>query len=455
MQREAQVMSKKNGKEGAFGYTSLVALLATFTLVLGACSDGAADEPTTTVEAGGTTAATTAPAPSDEPVELTVWFTQEEGTPSFDDFEAENPNVTVTVDIIPSDDTFEQLLRMQDAGQPLPDVIRFDGFLKAGLTDAGILRPIDDLVAQWEEEDPESFGKLVDSTFGSTVWDGQIVGMAYDASMDQLYYRADWWSEAGIEVPWQPATNAELLDALRLIKEQRPDSIPWSMFGARGEGVNYLFAHMAAAGVPFEGATPQLTSDAGLALIEWYQTIIREGLTSPDVLALGGDDAVGLFLGGQAATIIESIGLANDLAGVEGMEFPDQYQIATLPYENGGVQIANPWTFGITTGSEHPYEASLILRYLMRDEIALEVSRDNIVRNQVVLESDVIPELYPAFLPEHLEILAGAEGFPTDVNFFEVEDVLEQFMQAVIENPEAPAAELAAEWQGELDAVAP
>ena len=239
------------------------------------------------------------------------------------------------------------------------------------------------------------------------------------------------------------------------LRSERPDSIPWSMFGARGEGVNYLFAHMAAAGVPFEGATPQLTSDAGCGADRVVSDDHPRRSDFPDVLALGGDDAVGLFLGGQAATIIESIGLANDLAGVEGMEFPEQYQMATLPYENGGVQIANPWTFGITTGSEHPYEASLILRYLMRDEIALEVSRDNIVRNHVVLESDLIPELYPAFLPEHLEILAGAEGFPTDVNFFEVEDVLEQFMQAVIENPETPAADLAAEWQSELDAVAP
>ena len=147
------------------------------------------------------------------------------------------------------------------------------------------------------------------------MWNEQIMGMAYDASMDQIYYRADWWQEAGIEVPWQPATNAELLDTLRLIKEQRPDAIPWSMFGAQGEGVNYLFAHMRAAGVPFEGATPQLESEAGIALIDWYQTVIREGLTSPDVLALGGDDAVGLFLGGRAATIIESIGLSNDLGG--------------------------------------------------------------------------------------------------------------------------------------------
>jgi multiple sugar transport system substrate-binding protein len=410
---------------------------------------------TTTAGSGGTTADTTVPAPSDEPVELTVWFTQEEGTPSFDRFMAENPNITVNIDIIPSDDTFEQLLRMQDAGEQLPDVIRFDGFLKAGLTDAGILRPIDDMVALWEEENPESFANTVDSTFGSTVWDGQVVGMAYDASMDQLYYRADWWAEAGLDVPWQPATNAELLDALRLIKEQRPDAIPWAMFGAQGEGVNYLFAHMAAAGVPFDGATPDLESDAGLAVIDWYQTVIRESLTSDDVIALGGDDAVGQFIGGQAAMIIESIGLANDLEPVENMEFPDQWQLATLPYENGGVQVANPWTFGITTGSEHPYEASLILRYLFEPDIAIEVSRDNIVRQKAVFESDVIPELYPALLPEHIEILAGAEGFPTDINFFEVEDVLEQFMQDLLQNPDADPAELAARWQEELAAVAP
>ena len=213
----------------------LVAGIAALVMLIAACAgteEGGGS--TTTAESDGTTA-DTAPAPSDEPVELTVWFTQEEGTPSFDPFTAEYPNITVNVDIIPSDDTFEQLLRMQDAGEQLPDVIRFDGFLKAGLTDAGILRPIDDMVALWEEEDPESFANTVDSTFGSTVWDDQIVGMAYDASMDQLYYRADWWADAGLDVPWQPATNAELLDVLRTIKEQRPDSIPWAMFGAQGE----------------------------------------------------------------------------------------------------------------------------------------------------------------------------------------------------------------------------
>ena len=89
-------MRKMNGKKGASSHKRLVALLATFILVARSLFGWCRGRPTTTVEAGGTTAATTAPAPSDEPVELTVWFTQEEGTPSFDDFEAENPNISVS-----------------------------------------------------------------------------------------------------------------------------------------------------------------------------------------------------------------------------------------------------------------------------------------------------------------------------------------------------------------------
>jgi multiple sugar transport system substrate-binding protein len=430
-----------------------VAISSALTLVLAACGGGGGESGD---DAG---AEGLSPAPSDEQVDLTIWFTQEEGTPSFDAFEAEHPNVNVTVDIIPSDDTFPQLLRLQDAGEKLPDIVRFDGFLKAGMTEAGILRPIDDIVAAWEDEDPESMGKLVPSTFASTEWDGQTMGMAYDCSMDQFYYRADWLQEAGYDVPWQPESHDELLQALRDLKKTRPDTIPWAMFGARGEGVNYLFAHMAAAGVQFDGATPQLDSEPGHYIIDWYQTVVREGLTSPDVLALGGDEAVGQFLGGQAATIIESIGLANDLEPVENMEYPDQWQIATLPYSRDGstedgVQVANPWTFGVTTDTEYPYEAGLLLRYLMQDEIVAEVSKDNIVRQDSVFESDLIPELYPALRPEHVEILAEAEGFPTDVNFFEVEDVLEQFMQDVLQNPDTPPEELASKWQAELDALA-
>ncbi len=450
--KERQLVDNRKDPEGGSRTRGKsVAVLAALVLVLSACSGTEEGEGSTTT----VTPDTTAPAPSDEPVELTVWFTQEKGTPSFDAFMDEYPNITVNIDIIPSDDTFQQLLRMQDAGEQLPDVIRFDGFLKAGLTEAGILRPIDDMVALWEEEDPELFDLTVDSTFGSTQWNGETVGMAYDASMDQLYYRADWWAEAGLDVPWQPETNAEILDALRTIKAQIPDAIPWAMFGSQGEGVNYLFAHMAAAGVPFDGATPDLQSDAGLAVIDFYQTVVREGLTSDDVIALSGDDAVGQFIGGRAGNVIESIGLANDLEPISEMAYPDQWLLATLPYENGGVQVANPWTFGITTGSEHPYEASLILRYLFQTDIAIEVSRDNIVRQKEVFESDVIPELYPALLPEHIVILAGAASFPTDVNFFEVEDVLEQFMQDVLSNPDADPGELAARWQEELTEVAP
>lgn len=392
---------------------------------------------------------------SDGDVELTAWFTQEEGTPSFDAF-TEETGIEVNVDIVPADDVFTQLQRLEDAGQDLPDVIRFDGFLKASLYQAELLRPIDDMVERWEEEDPESFARLPETVFTAAEWDGNIMGMTYDASMDQLYYRADWFRDAGIEVPWSPQTQDEVLEAARAMAESQPDAVPFGLWGARGDGANFLITHMSAAGVPFEGAIPQLDSEAGLYVIEWYQTLAGEGLLSPDVLAWGEDEAVGAFIGGQAALTIESIGLANDLGDVEAMNFDDQWRLALWPLSREGEApegtfVVNPWTFGITTGSDDPYEASLVLRFLAEDEQVMEVTKDNIVRHDSVFEGDILDELYPALEPAAIEALKEADGFPTDTNFFRVQDVLEQLIGDMLANPDTPAEDIAAKWQPQLD----
>ncbi|MGH8914730.1 MAG: hypothetical protein ACRDZM_09485, partial [Acidimicrobiia bacterium] len=76
-----------------------MAIIAAVALVIGACAGTDEGEvSTTTAGPDGTTSDTAAPGPSDEPVELTIWFTQEEGTPSFDPFMAKYPNITVNID---------------------------------------------------------------------------------------------------------------------------------------------------------------------------------------------------------------------------------------------------------------------------------------------------------------------------------------------------------------------
>ena len=421
-------------------FRNATALVAVASLLLTACGSGADDE-----EEG------------DGSVSLTAWFTQEEGTPSFDAF-TEETGIDVTVDIVPADDVFTQLQRLEDAGQELPDVIRFDGFLKAGLYASDLLRPIDDMVERWQEEDPELFSRLPDTVFSAAEWDGKTLGMTYDASMDQLYYRTDWFRDAGIEVPWRPETQDEILEAARQVAEAHPEAIPFGLWGARGDGANFLIGHMSAAGVPFEGAIPQLETEAGLYVIEWYQSLVREGLVSPDILAWGEDEAVGAFTGGQAALTIESIGLANDLKPIEDMKFDEQWRLALWPLSRQGEApegnwVVNPWTFGITSGSEHPYEASLILRFLAEDEQVLEVTKDNIVRHNTVFEGDILSELYPALEEPAIEALKEADGFPTDTNFFRVQDVLEQLIQDMLANPDTAPEEIAAKWQEQLDAT--
>ena len=81
------------------------------------------------------------------------------------------------------------------------------------------------------------------------------------------------------------------------------------------------------------------------------------------------------------------------------------------------------------------------------------MSRDNIVRDRVGSSRDLIP-LYPALLPEHIEILAGAEGSSTRRRLFEVEDVLEAFMQDVIEIRTLRPLSWRRLWQEELSRCA-
>jgi ABC-type glycerol-3-phosphate transport system substrate-binding protein len=445
-------------------WTSLIVVLA---MVLAACGGTTGEETTTTAAAGATTTAagsegtTTTATMSDEPVDLTMWVSREQYIPSdafWDRFHAKYPNINVTVELQPDDDLFFQLQRMADAGQPLPDLVQLDSYFAAPMYDLGIAIDLTDLVSQWEQEDPEGFAKQPESLFFG--YDDAIVGLATTGTMDGLYHRADWLEEAGVGVPienWDA-----VLDALRAIKTQHPDVTPWSMIATRGEGVNWLISFMSSAGVEFDGAIPQIDSEAGKYIIEFYQTLVKEDLTTLDALAWGEDEARGAWIGGRAAMMIDGIRSTNDVGGalMEGLGLnPEDWGLMLLPTSlhgggEDGQQIIATRTFHITSTSEHQYEASLVLREQMQTENALEAAQSGAIYLQKdVLTSDQFAETYPYLTEDVKTAILTATTFPSASYFFEVVDVLEQFVQDVLQNPDTPSDELATKWQAELDAV--
>src|ERR1700712_5279631 len=81
---------------------------------------------------------------SGEGTTLTVWVSRKHYVPKdqFKTFMADHPGVTVKFDVKDTDDIMEQLLRMKDAGQPLPDVIHDEGILIPTYYQAGLIQPL-------------------------------------------------------------------------------------------------------------------------------------------------------------------------------------------------------------------------------------------------------------------------------------------------------------------------
>ena len=108
----------------------------------------------------------------------------------------ENPDIIVETDVQANDDILQQVSRMKDAGQKMPDIIQDDAFQFPAYVEAGLLLPLDDMRAAWEEEDPDTYSLLPDSA-----WERhgrrQVMAMGPWTTFDQIYVSTPLEEAAG------------------------------------------------------------------------------------------------------------------------------------------------------------------------------------------------------------------------------------------------------------------
>ena len=261
----------------------IVALLTILMLIVAACGGDTTD----TTAAGGDTATTAGGdgeglacgGPDADPVELTMWFNGETIPPDeFASLKAEH-NITVNFDIR-GDDILPLTLQMKEAGEPLPDVIEIDTNTVPAYIEAGTIQPMDDIVAQWEDEDPELYADVDPVTWTNGTFDGEIYHMANKGGYDIMYYNIDMVEEAGIELPLE--TWHDVTDAAIILRDMFPGLSEY--FGTGGGSPDRMFYWSYGFGVPYigaEGNIPQLTSPQGIEMIEWLDELFKEGLVNP------------------------------------------------------------------------------------------------------------------------------------------------------------------------------
>jgi putative aldouronate transport system substrate-binding protein len=126
--------------------------------------------------------------------------------------------------------------------------------------------------------------------------------------------RSDIWEELGLSL--EPATFDELRDQLRTVKEAYPDAYPmtdrWSANGPIEGTLGFVAPNFGTAagwnfgqGLTWDGSEFVYTgaTDEYRDLVEFYASLVEEGLLDPEALTQDDDQAVQKFASGSAMSI--------------------------------------------------------------------------------------------------------------------------------------------------------
>jgi len=228
---------------------------------------------------------------------------------------AEGKNVTVKlVEFGGSDEALKEQYALDLKVGKGYDVFAFDGFWVPEFVAGGLLKPLDEIagpdVMKWEGWSHISPG--LQQLLG---YQGKLYGIATGTDVREIFYRTDLFKKAGIAVPWQPTSWADLLDTARKIKKALPDVTPIQLNAgtAMGEATTMQGYFMALLGTGIHmydfDKNKWIVKDQGiLDTLNLYKTIYVDeklGDARLQLLKDGRNQSFAQFRDGKIAMLVE------------------------------------------------------------------------------------------------------------------------------------------------------
>lgn len=291
-----------------------------------------------------------------------------------ENFEAANPDITVTMTHFPYDSYRTKVAAAIPAGEG-PDVVQlFYGWL-TDYVDAELIQPLPTETFPVERIDEEFFPMVQAMKEGDQYW-----ALPTAVRSLALFYNTRLFEEAGIEGP--PETLEELMDTARALTKRD---------GAGNLTTVGLTAGMTAqdhhwwrevlvrqfGGDPYTNdyRTVNYNDEAGVAALEYYTDMFAgdDAITSNGFM----DEPQAAFKAGLAGMHIDGSFRIGSLADIRGLE----WSVAELPAGQDGVEsnYSSYWVNAITSKAEgEKYDAAvLFMEYLVSDE-AMQIWLDTV-----------------------------------------------------------------------------
>ena len=230
-------------------------------------------------------------------------------------FAAAHPDITVIPENIPNPE-FMAKITAAVVANTRPSVTMVSSERFQDLRAMGALTDISDRVASWERR-----GDFDDVRFASIIDDGKIYGVPAFTFVDWIYYRKDWFEEAGIAIP---TTLAELHAAAVKLTDPAKGRFGFGLRGGPG-GQNPVINMLEAFGSPVLQADGTIGLDREKAIegLTFYTSLLKDGAAPPSAPNDGFRQIIEGFQTGQTAMIYHHTGSYQDIASKlkPGVEF--------------------------------------------------------------------------------------------------------------------------------------
>ena len=300
-------------------------------------------------------------------LEFTQWWEPELPAGAFrsimDDFEAQNPGITVTLVSGPYATTRDQIV-IGAASGTLSDVVGLDGAWVNDLAKQGAIAAMDDLMS--------SSGFDASEVAAIIQLDGNSYMFPVASFVYPVFVNLDMLEAAGVD--GMPGSRTEFVEAARKLTDESKNQYGWVLplnlqapNGVQNDVMSWVWASGKSM---LKDGQPDLVNEDVVGTFEYIGAMFDEGLISPGAFAKKEQDKVEEFVNGRVGMMIDSLAHINLIRERN----PDlNFGITALPAVDGydgarGLPYAS-WGIGISENSENKEEAFKLVSYLMSAEV--------------------------------------------------------------------------------------
>lgn len=231
-------------------------------------------------------------------------------------FKTAHADIGVTAENIPNPEFMAKITAAVTAGSaPDTAVISAERFFD--IRAMGGLVDLTDRIASWDRR-----ADFDDVRFASITADGKLYGIPAFTYIDWMYYRKDWFDEAGIA---PPTTFDEFREAAIKLTDPAKGRYGFSMRGGAG-GQAFVVNVMEAFGAKLvhDDGSVSLDRDKAIAAVDWYAGLLtRDKAVPPSAPNDGFRQIMEAFQTGQTAMVWHHTGSLMDMSAAlkAGVEF--------------------------------------------------------------------------------------------------------------------------------------